>query len=93
MDIKSRLGLIAVCLKITFPDHDFSVGKGGARMVDGKQCSPTWGSIFVTDPDGMQIGRILFSNGEFSHFKVYGVRMGQPLPYVTVSPIWDKIKG
>jgi len=78
-------------LKHRFPAYRFDMGKVGARMIEAAQVSPMWGSIFVIDPQGVSIGRLLYSDEgsgpKFSHRKAYGENKGYLL-----HAFWDEIK-
>lgn len=63
-------------LEEKFPEYGFQAGKVGARDDE----SSLWGSIFVTDSNDIQIGRLLFKDKgdgpKFSHRKAYGENKG-----------------
>lgn len=57
-------------LALSYPQYRFEVGKIGGWIETNYQ--PMWGSIFVTDPDDIQIGRLIFRDGSYDHYKAYG---------------------
>ncbi len=79
-------------LETEHPGYSFSVGKLGAWMVEGRQCSPFWGSIFVCNPTGEQIGRLIFANGLFSHHKEYAASRRSSDPHYVPDPFWGRIE-
>jgi len=75
----------ALSLGQEFPSYRFTVGKVGSRLP--YYGTPMWGSVFVTNPDGIQIGRLIFKEGAFDHSKIYGCRMG-----LKENPIWSLLE-
>lgn len=68
-------------LALAFPSYSFNIGKIGGWGRTNYQ--PCWGSIFITTPNGIQIGRLIFKDGFFDHSKVYG-----NIP----NPIWQLLE-
>jgi len=71
-DCQSIMADEALALGLKFSTYKFHYGKIGSRLLKGEYVSPMWGSIWVTNPEGIQIGRLIFKEGVFSHSKVYG---------------------
>jgi len=78
-------------LKKVFPDYTFNAGKLGSRMIDGKEIGPFWGSIFVENPEGISVGRLIYKDNIFSHDKAYGENKDFPIDdFFHIFRVWKK---
>ena len=86
-----RLELEAASLKLEFPEYDFNVGRLGSWIKGGLiHGLPFWGSIFVTNSEGDQIGRILYKDMAYSHCKPYGAKGSPQDSFWERFQIWNK---
>jgi len=92
-ECQDLLSTITLQLRYEFPAYGFSAGKIGTRLnLSMEPIGPIWGSIFVTTIANIQIGRLIFRDGSFSHSKVYGEKMFCPKRLIR-DKIWSLLEG
>lgn len=84
---RSKLSEEILFIKRAFPRYTFDIGKLGARMIDGTEVGPFWGSIFVMDSEGISVGRLIYKDNIFSHDKAYGENIDD---FFHIFRVWKK---